>query len=99
MEQQSLVGVNSEDNTEDPLSDESTDADHMRLQAGGDIVANALPEDNHCEDAIEERRYFSSKTVIEGTQLTHLEATVLYSFEEIQEPTGEMGFHHPLERW
>ena len=85
VEQQSLEGVNSEDNTEEPLSDESTDADHMRLQAGGDIVANALPEDDHREDAIEERRYFSSKTVIEGTQLTHLEATVLYTFEEIQE--------------
>ena len=85
VEQQSLEGVNSDGNTEEPLGDESTNTDHMRLQAGGDIVANALPDDDHREEAMEERRYFSSKAVIEGTQLTHLEATVLYSFEEIRE--------------
>ena len=54
------------------------------FQAKCDILDEDLSGNNHHGEAVEERRYFSSKTVIEGTQLTHLEATLLYILEEIQ---------------
>ena len=84
LDQHSLVREISEGHIEAPPGDESPHFDFMEFEANGDILDEDLPGNNHHGEAVEERRYFSSKTVIEGTQLTHLEATLLYILEEIQ---------------
>ena len=84
VDQHSLVREISDGHIEAPPDDESPHFDFMEFEANGDILDEDLPENNHHGEAVEEKRYFSSKTVIEGTQLTHLEATLLYILEEIQ---------------